>query len=75
MIMPSKYLKEEDALIGVGAKLLQCINFPITLASLWDKIKEGKEDLTFERFTLALDLLYSIGLIVSEGNKIKRVAL
>lgn len=71
--MPSKYLREDEALIGTGASLLKFINSPITLSNLWEKAKRMKNIITFERFVLTLDLLYSLGIIESENNKIRRI--
>ncbi|GAC19009.1 hypothetical protein GARC_2042 [Paraglaciecola arctica BSs20135] len=43
------------------------------LSELWEETKEKENIGNFERFVLALDLLYLLGLIIFEENKIKRV--
>lgn len=73
MIMPTKYLKEDSALIGVGGILLRHIDNKKNLSSLWDEVKTVPSVATFERFVLALDFLYLLGLIDIENNEIKRV--
>ena len=74
MIMPSKYLREDEALIGVGAALLQNINEATNLSTLWEDTKNISSIGTFERFILALDLLFLLGLIEINNNEIVRVA-
>lgn len=73
MIMPTKYIKENQALIGVGATLLQYIDKKNTISSLWEKVKNIESVGTYERFVLALDLLFLFGLIDIKKNKIIRV--
>ena len=73
MIMPTKYLKEDKAIIGVGGILLQSIDNRKNLSNLWEDTKKDHTDITFERFILALDFLYLLGLIKVEHNDILRV--
>lgn len=74
MIMPSKYLREDEALIGVGAALLQKINGRTNLSNLWEETKNNSATGNFERFTLALDLLFLLGLVDVSDNEVVRVA-
>jgi hypothetical protein len=71
--MPSKYIREDEALIGVGATLLQHIDKKINLSSLWDNVKHIESIGTFERFILTLDLLFLLGLIDVRKNEIVRI--
>ena len=73
MIMPTKYLKEDEALIGVGGLLLQHIQDHANISSLWEEIKTNHAVLNFERFVLALDFLFILGLIEFKKNEIIRV--
>ncbi|WP_039989278.1 ABC-three component system middle component 6 [Paraglaciecola arctica] len=73
MILPNKYLREDEALIGVGGKILMLLQQDMLLSELWEETKEKENIGNFERFVLALDLLYLLGLIIFEENKIKRV--
>ena len=75
MIMPTKYLREDEALIGAGATLLQRISRPKTLSDLWEETKSIPSLSNFERFILALDLLYLLNLIDFCDNEIVRVKL
>lgn len=72
MIMPSKYLREDEALIGVSAELLQLIKNSHNLSALWEAAKKIDAIGNFERFILALDLLYLMGLVDLKNNEIVR---
>lgn len=63
MILPSKHISEDQALIGVGAVVLRHLERPQTVTSLWDKVRDDRAVGTYERFVLALDLLHITGVI------------
>lgn len=68
MILPTKHIPNEQALLGVGAELLQQMNRAMTVSSLWEKVKDNANVATFERFILGLDFLYLLGAVsLSEG--------
>lgn len=73
MIMPSKYLREDEALIGVSATLLPLVEKSGNLSALWESAKKINAIGNFERFILALDLLYLLGLVDLHNNEIVRV--
>jgi len=75
MIMPSKYLREDEALIGVSAALIPFIDKNKNLSDLWEKVKDIRTVGNYERFVLALDLLFMFGLIEIHDNEIVRVRL
>ena len=75
MILPTKHISEDHALIGVGAVLLRHLDRQQTITSLWDKVRDEPSMGTFERFVLALDLLYIIGIIDLSKGVICRRAL
>ena len=75
MILPNKYLREHEALIGVGSVLLKQLSAEKTLSSLWEEVKEISNVGNFERFVLGLDLLFVLGLIEARSDKIVKVAL
>ncbi len=72
MIMPSKYLREDEALVGVSAALLSLVEKNGNLSVLWESAKKIDSVGRFERFILALDLLFLMGLIDLHGNEIIR---
>ena len=73
MILPSKHISQDQALIGVGAILLKEIDQPQTVTSLWETVREEDAIGTFERFVLALDMLHIIGAINLENGLIVRM--
>lgn len=73
MIMPTKYLREDEALIGVSAKLLPLFENASNLSALWESAKKIDAVGNFERFILALDLLYLLGLVDFRDNEIVRI--
>lgn len=72
MILPSKHITQDQALIGVGAVLLKGIRKPQTVTSLWESVREHSSIGNFERFILALDMLHITGAIVLENGLIAR---
>lgn len=74
MIMPSKYIQEKDALIGVSALITPYVDNGLMLSGLWEVLKKESIITNFERFILALDLLFILGVVNIEDNIIKRAA-
>jgi len=63
MILPSKHIKLKNSLLNLGATLISNINNKQTVTLLWDNVRQYPEIKTFEKFTLALDLLFTLGLV------------
>lgn len=69
MILPSKHLPVERALLTVGAGLLIHLHRPMTVSALWEQVTRGSERrvarqaIRYDRFVLALDLLFLIGAV------------
>lgn len=63
MILPTKHIPTSHSLLGVGARVLAAIERPKTLVALWDQVREQPEVGTFARLVLALDLLYTMGVV------------
>ena len=67
MILPTKHLRPERALISVGADMLIKLKRPATVSRLWDDVrKERSSDndqasITYDWFVLALDMLFIMG--------------
>lgn len=70
MILPNKYLTENEALIGVGSILLGKLSTAKTLSNLWEEVKDISNVGNFERFILGLDLLFVLSLIELKNSKI-----
>lgn len=81
MILPSKHLSQDRALLSVGAHILQNLGQPKTVSALWEELprqpKESKHEtvlLSYDTFVLALDLLFIMGTIeLAEGLLRRRV--
>ena len=80
MILPTKHIRPERALIGVGAEMLDLLTRPMTVSSLWAEVR-GRRTLhtphaptDYEWFVLALDLLYLMGAVDFERGLVRRTA-
>lgn len=73
MILPTKHLRAESSLIGIGSMLLPHLTRAKTISTLWDAVKENPYVGSYERFLLALNFLYMIDLIESKNGLLKRV--
>jgi len=79
MILPSKHLSQERALLTVGGQILQHLRQPKTVSSLWKELTLRAEylphsisPLSYDGFVLALDLLYLIDTIEMEDGLLTR---
>jgi hypothetical protein len=66
MILPSKHLSQNRALIGVGAEILAHLDEPKAVSELWEQIRGVREaapnvaPVSFDWFVLALTFLNAI---------------
>ncbi|MBO9401172.1 ABC-three component system middle component 6 [Shimia sp. R9_3] len=80
MILPTKHVRADRALIGVGGELLSLLNEPMTVSRLWDAIRERRSTATLNApveytwFILALDFLFMIGAVEARRGIIVRAA-
>lgn len=76
MILPTKGIASDKALLSIGAFILRELDEPKTVSRLWAdlrRVEEGPPDLTFDWFILALDLLYLMGTLDYFGGRVLRV--
>jgi len=79
MILPTKHLSENRALLRIGAELLRLLDKPKTISRLWEELKRSyngameKSSLTYDWFILGLDLLYMINAVEFERPYVRRV--
>ncbi len=72
MILPSKHLPQENALLSIGAELLKNLSRPKTVSAVWEQVRQSVQ-VSYDWFVLALDLLYAIDAIeIHEGLLIRR---
>ncbi|HRW60079.1 MAG: hypothetical protein P9C55_12780 [Defluviicoccus sp.] len=81
MILPTKHLRPERALLTVGADLLRSLREPMTVSRLWDEIRTSRSDgagpfapINYDWFVLALDLLYMVGAVEFERGLVRKAA-
>jgi len=72
MILPTKHIAPENSLLGIGAGLLTLLAHEQTVTRLWDRARAANRVLTFQRFILALDLLFAIGAIELTDGILRR---
>ena len=76
MILPTKGIGSDKALMSIGTFILRDLDEPKTVSRLWAdlrRVEEGPPDLTFDWFVLALDLLYLMGTLDYLGGRVVRV--
>jgi hypothetical protein len=80
MILPSKHLPQNRALLTVGAVILRHLSGPATVSALWEQISRASRDqlapsaLGYDAFVLALDLLFLMGAIELRDGLLARRA-
>ena len=78
MILPTKHMRPDRALIGVGAEVLGVLAQPMTVSKLWDTVRSLRSAdmsspvIDYRWFVLALDLLYAIGAVELERGLIRK---
>ncbi|MGW5752893.1 ABC-three component system middle component 6 [Nocardia rhamnosiphila] len=79
MLLPTKGVSPERALITVGSELLEELRDPISVSTLWERYSarhrksEKPGRITFDWFSLALAALYAMGLIDAiEDGRLRR---
>jgi hypothetical protein len=82
MILPSKHLPQDRALLTIGARVLTFLAHPKTVSALWEELNmhdfglvATPRRITYDWFLLALDLLYALGSIdLKSGLVTRRIA-
>jgi hypothetical protein len=78
MILPSKHISQDRALLSVGARILLHLSQPKTASALWEVMlplavrKMEVRPLQYDEFVLALDLLFLIGAIEIRSGLLRR---
>jgi hypothetical protein len=76
VILPSKHLGADRALLTVGAEILRLLREPKTVSRLWADLKRRRADsapIMYDWFVLGLDLLFAMGLVDFERGRVTRV--
>ncbi|WP_044890287.1 ABC-three component system middle component 6 [Myxococcus hansupus] len=78
MILPTKGIRADRALLSVGADVLRLLDEPKTVSRIWDEVRsawemrDGASRLSFDWFVLALDLLYVLGAVEMAQGRLSR---
>lgn len=73
MILPTKHIPIGYSLLGLGSSLLDRLDRPVTVSALWEAVRNQPNVATFERYSLALDLLFMIGAVELKDGLLYRV--
>ena len=65
MLLPTKGIEPERALLKVGADLLELLDEPVTVSALWERFCTSSKNqdqlrITFDWFALALAMLFAL---------------
>jgi hypothetical protein len=78
VLLPSKAIPTDQALLAVGAQILVQLERPGSVSAVWDRLLEWrsvrgmKSALPFWWFSLALDVLYAIGVVDQRDGELMR---
>jgi hypothetical protein len=76
MILPTKGLAVDRALLSIGGDVLRHLDRPKTISRLWDQMRSRQSSLldaiAYDWFLLAIDLLYMLEAIEFEDGRLRR---
>ncbi|MEW2467133.1 ABC-three component system middle component 6 [Streptomyces sp. NPDC046994] len=79
MLLPSKSIAADQALIAVGAQILLQLERPGSVSAVWQRLTawRGNEKMPsaipFWWFSLSLDVLYAAGAVVLQDGELRKV--
>lgn len=80
MILPGKHLRQDRALLSIGAEILEQLGEERTISELWERVREthgnapNSTPLPFDWFVLSLCFLYAASALDLHGGLIRRGA-
>ncbi|AIE82936.1 ABC-three component system middle component 6 [Actinotignum schaalii] len=68
MLLPTKGITPDQALLTVGARIIELLDSPATVSALWEKLSKDSKNaepqrgtnISFSWFSLALSMLFAI---------------
>ena len=78
MILPTKHIRPDRALLAVGGDLLGFLREPMTVSRLWDELRGARNQkaqvapINYDWFVLTLDLLFIVGAVELERGLIRK---
>ena len=78
MLMPTKHIKTENALVGVGGEVLSLLERDKTVSTVFRDLQNWRREnelatIHFDWFLLALDFLFSVGAVRFESGVLKKL--
>jgi len=80
VILPTKHIRPDRALLAVGGDLLASMREPITVSRLWDDVRSKRGNsgepapINYDWFVLALDLLFMVGAVELDRGLLRKLA-
>jgi hypothetical protein len=80
MILPTKHIHPDRALIAVGGEILRILREPMTVSRLWDELRshlacsDERAPVNYDWFILALDLLFMIRAVEFDRGLVRKAA-
>lgn len=71
MILPTKHVTPAQSLLGTASRILECLNQPRSINELWEDARLVRGVGSFDRFVLALDLLFIMGGVEIDGGMVR----
>lgn len=74
MLLPTKGIEPERALLTIGARIVSLLESPATITGLWERFLEcSREDradfgISFDWFALAITMLFAINVVAWDEN-------
>ena len=78
MILPTKHIRTDRAIIGIGGELLGLLHEPMTVSRLWNQLRERRSvaspaaPIGYDWFVLTLDFLFMVGAVESRRGLVVR---
>ena len=78
MILPTKHIRPDRALLAVGGELLVSLREPMTVSRLWDDVRFKRgypgepAPINYDWFVLALDFLFMIGAVELDRGLLRK---
>ncbi|MFM7021350.1 MAG: ABC-three component system middle component 6 [Flavobacteriales bacterium] len=78
MILPTKHIMPERALITIASEIGEVIGPRSTISSIWNDFqyqrkKQKLDEIPFDWFVLSVDLLFLMGIIEEQEGYIKKI--
>ena len=80
MILPTKHLRSDRALIFVGGEVLALLDEPKTVSRIWEEFSAARNrtadraPVSYDWFVLSMDLLFIIGAVETSSGRVRRTA-